>query len=308
MLQKALPRFTISLICFFALLLSGHQTTSAQIDTREACGGSLQIGERGRVLPGLPNNVRTLPTTSARDIGQLPGGAEFDVLDGPRCGDGFTWWFVSATDGSVMGWTAEGTGNDAYLEAIETTTDAVNLIYRETFDDGPGDWRLVMRQGPANTRFDFRMENGDGMICAQDPPFADWYFGLILDDFPNIDFSQFTQAPGQLNVLIRQQSAEENAGRFGLELNVGNAGSLIYTADERLPFNEYQLINVPITVGPNWEIDAIPQGRRAADAASFNQALDAISGILINGAYGRVGDVCLSEVSITSEVVAVRIG
>src|SRR5690606_9392465 len=52
------------------------------------------IGESGRVTPGAANNLREAPSTSARRIGQIPGGGQFTVLEGPRCVEGYAWWRV----------------------------------------------------------------------------------------------------------------------------------------------------------------------------------------------------------------------
>jgi len=79
-----------------------------------------EIGDRGRVTAGDPNVLRILPGTSAGRVGLLPGEAEFTVISGPICRNGFTWWRVDA-DG-VIGWTAEGSGVNLWLERIERTS------------------------------------------------------------------------------------------------------------------------------------------------------------------------------------------
>ncbi|MBN1284373.1 MAG: SH3 domain-containing protein [Anaerolineae bacterium] len=60
---------------------------------------------------GVPNNVRISPTTGAEVVTQIPAGAEFQILEGPRCGEGMVWWRVQYQ--SRTGWTAEGK-DDAY--------------------------------------------------------------------------------------------------------------------------------------------------------------------------------------------------
>jgi hypothetical protein len=75
----------------------------------------LQIKGSGRVLPGLPNNLRAEPTSTSLSLGQIPGGGVFTVLDGPRCGDqGILYWFVSYN--GVQGWTGEGQGSSYWVE------------------------------------------------------------------------------------------------------------------------------------------------------------------------------------------------
>lgn len=79
----------------------------------------LTIGAQGRVTTGqnIPNRLREQPATDAVQIGRIPSGAVFQVLDGPVCADGFAWWQV-AYDGRT-GWTAEGTDGDYWLEPVE---------------------------------------------------------------------------------------------------------------------------------------------------------------------------------------------
>jgi hypothetical protein len=77
----------------------------------------LQKFEIARVTEGDPNNVRREPVRNAEKVGELPGGSEFRVLDGPRCADGLTWWNVqSIEDSNVTGWTVEGMDGDYFLE------------------------------------------------------------------------------------------------------------------------------------------------------------------------------------------------
>ena len=79
----------------------------------------LVVGERGRVLsdPPFPNNVRNAPDSSATLIGQIPAGAEFDVLEGATCNDNAAWYRVRY--GTLIGWTAEGLGDDYFVEPVE---------------------------------------------------------------------------------------------------------------------------------------------------------------------------------------------
>jgi len=80
----------------------------------------LIVGQQGRVTPGDPNNVRDAAARSGNLIGEIPGGAIFDVLEGPLCADGFNWWRV--TYGDLTGWTVEGAGTDYWVEPIAPTT------------------------------------------------------------------------------------------------------------------------------------------------------------------------------------------
>ena len=63
----------------------------------------------------LPHPVRTAPGTSNSTVqANLPGGAPFRVIEGPRCVEGYNWWRI--TTGSITGWTAEGDWNEYWLE------------------------------------------------------------------------------------------------------------------------------------------------------------------------------------------------
>lgn len=90
---------------------------------QQACAGfnlqpRLTVGGSGRVLPGLPNNLRAEPTSTSQQIGQIPGGGVFSVLQGPRCGDkGILYWFVNYN--GIQGWTGEGQGSTYWVEPIQ---------------------------------------------------------------------------------------------------------------------------------------------------------------------------------------------
>jgi hypothetical protein len=76
-------------------------------------------GSYGRVLPGLPNVIRSAPGTGSNSvvIGEIPGGSIFSVLGGPQCGsDGRTWWQVNYA--GITGWTAEGEGGTYWVEPL----------------------------------------------------------------------------------------------------------------------------------------------------------------------------------------------
>lgn len=73
----------------------------------------LQVGQAGRVTPGLPNKLRAAPGTSADQVGSIPAEAAFTVLDGPRCAEEMYWWQVQY--GGATGWTAEGDAEEYYI-------------------------------------------------------------------------------------------------------------------------------------------------------------------------------------------------
>jgi len=77
----------------------------------------LIVGQDGRVAePTVPNNLRATPSANGELIGQIPGGQQFSVMDGPVCADGFAWWQVNFN--GIVGWTVEGSANDYFLEPL----------------------------------------------------------------------------------------------------------------------------------------------------------------------------------------------
>jgi heat shock protein HslJ len=89
-----------------------------------ACPGAPEItlkpGEWARVSgnPPLPSRIRSQPGSSGEVIGQVQPGLNVLVVNGPRCANGYTWWFVRSSDG-LEGWAAEGDAAGYWL--IETT-------------------------------------------------------------------------------------------------------------------------------------------------------------------------------------------
>jgi hypothetical protein len=64
--------------------------------------------------PPIYNNVRIEPGLQGERIGKLKPGENVWIVDGPRCADGYTWWFVRNPSG-LEGWTAEGDATDYWL-------------------------------------------------------------------------------------------------------------------------------------------------------------------------------------------------
>jgi WD40 repeat protein len=59
--------------------------------------------------------VRIGPGSTGQKIGEIPGGGVFQILDGPICADNTAWWMVDYQ--GLQGWTAEGSGNEYWLES-----------------------------------------------------------------------------------------------------------------------------------------------------------------------------------------------
>ncbi len=90
----------------------------------------LVIGQLGRVLPGLPNVLRSQPNRGVGSafIANIPAGSIFTVLNGPSCSNGILWWQVNYN--GLIGWTGEGQGNQYWLEPYSVVvTPTPNTCY-----------------------------------------------------------------------------------------------------------------------------------------------------------------------------------
>ncbi len=75
---------------------------------------------QGRVPPTSVSNVRAEPGINVGQIGQIPGGAVFNVQSGPNCTDDILWWQVNY-DG-LVGWIAEGEAGEYFVEPFPSMT------------------------------------------------------------------------------------------------------------------------------------------------------------------------------------------
>ncbi len=74
----------------------------------------LEAGGRGRVLPDTILNLRDQPAIDGEQLEQITGGEVFDILAGPECDPaGIAWWQIDY--GGLVGWVAEGLGDDYWL-------------------------------------------------------------------------------------------------------------------------------------------------------------------------------------------------
>ena len=92
-------------IIFLVCIIMAAAPVFAQGTEPDACLGApplrLVIGQEGRVTPGEPNRMRAEPSVDSVEIGQIPGGESFAVLDGPVCADGYAWWRVLYNSGGA---------------------------------------------------------------------------------------------------------------------------------------------------------------------------------------------------------------
>lgn len=121
-------RLLISLLILVVALLQLRTAYSSPSGSAflEVCDGfdsQLQVGDTAIVITTPALNMRPEPSTSSEPIIiRIPTDDSVELLDGPVCADGYTWW--NATYDNQDGWVAEG-NPDRYLlakEGAETTT------------------------------------------------------------------------------------------------------------------------------------------------------------------------------------------
>lgn len=77
----------------------------------------LTLGVTAAVVAGLgSNNVRAEPASTSGLVGVLPADARFEIIGGPVCGGGYTWWEVQSQH--LTGWTAEGQGQTYWIAPV----------------------------------------------------------------------------------------------------------------------------------------------------------------------------------------------
>lgn len=103
--------------------VTGSSSPTAAPTGIQNCPGTVasqvSIGERARVTftDGTPLRLRDGPGTTATFLQDLPEGTSFEIIGGPVCADGFTWWNVQLADGT-QGWSAEGDDDSYFMEPL----------------------------------------------------------------------------------------------------------------------------------------------------------------------------------------------
>jgi uncharacterized protein YraI len=86
----------------------------------------LMPGRQGRVSNATPdpNRVRAEPNAQAAILGEIPAGAYFDVLEGPRCAEDAAWFKVRYE--AIEGWMKEGSSTEYWVMPITSDAHTVN--------------------------------------------------------------------------------------------------------------------------------------------------------------------------------------
>ncbi|MBC8100386.1 MAG: SH3 domain-containing protein [Armatimonadetes bacterium] len=135
-------RRLLSLVCFslFAFVLVA---AARPIYSQSDCPATrLTINGQARVTPGAPNRVRDAANTNGALVGEIPGSAIFDVLDGPFCDGGLLWWQVDYQ--GLVGYTAEGNASGYFVEPYSADATAAPVVLS---DDCSEPTLAIGRQG-----------------------------------------------------------------------------------------------------------------------------------------------------------------
>ena len=102
-------------------ILTFIELDETELASPQSCQGAPQIrvavGDTATIIsPTVPNRIRSLPSTSGSIVGELPGGSEFIVRDGPVCAEVYTWFLIEYN--GITGWTAEGTGQNYFIGPV----------------------------------------------------------------------------------------------------------------------------------------------------------------------------------------------
>src|SRR5689334_21508350 len=105
-------RKILALLILVLLSLNFLPFTQAQ----SCLSSRLTLGGQTIVTPGSSNRFRSAASTSAEQVGQIPAGGVFTLLEGPNCVDGFLWWRVDYN--GVTGWTVEANASDYFVDPV----------------------------------------------------------------------------------------------------------------------------------------------------------------------------------------------
>ena len=203
----------LGILCLFMLLSSNPLPIGAQAICPGTLPSRMRNGYPGEVVALNGINVRANPATSATLLGGLPQGAEFDVLDGPRCADGYAWWEIRS--GTLVGWTAEASPNDYWLQTLAPVYLTVDLE----------DMRLLLDRAIASD------------VTARRTPMTD--FGGV-------------EMPGHLRFLLNDYPYTANAELRGdlAQISVFSIAAYNQKFNNRLDTLETLLINRPFNPQP----------------------------------------------------------
>lgn len=180
----------------------------------------VSMGMRGRVIiTSAPLRVRNQPGGSI--ITEIASGTEFEVIGGPECLNGFTWWqirFQTNTGQLVDGWSAESDSTSYYIEPLTSATAPSADDETALMEDAPA----ATAEADGATIADAFDEVSDAASCDLAPPTrleAGMTVSTVTDDSLEMwtnpqDESPSFQVPGNLLASIIDEPTCVNGYRL----------------------------------------------------------------------------------------------
>ena len=122
----------------------------------------LTAGMRGRVTFTDGTPLRLRETANGTVLRNMEEGTSFDVIGGPVCAGGYTWWQLRQDDG-IVGWAAEGDTDDYFMEpmpigALPTagTASISGVVWHDICDNSGVDTSFCIASGASWVADGFR--------------------------------------------------------------------------------------------------------------------------------------------------------
>lgn len=110
-------------------------------------------GMRGRVTYTDGTPLRLRETANGTVIRNMEEGTPFDIIGGPICAGGYTWWQLRQDDG-ITGWAAEGDSDDYYIEPMPVgsipaagTASISGVVWHDICDNSGADTTFCVNSG-----------------------------------------------------------------------------------------------------------------------------------------------------------------
>jgi len=161
----------------------------------------LQIGSSAQVsnTDGIPLRVREAPGGAV--LTEITEGTQFDVLGGPECFDGYTWWQIELASGTA-GWSAEGDNEDYWVAVVtaptavstETVASTATLIPTEAVTDSTQEEATPVLTVAQDTTTE--TTDADTTEEVVDTPAGDGNCGASPESRINVGMNVMVQAAG----------------------------------------------------------------------------------------------------------------
>lgn len=147
----------------FSLAIHGpFSHVQAESDCGNGLTWRLQVDSTGWINREPPlQGVRVRQTPGGEQIGRINPGDTFQIVDGPECSDGISWWLI--TTDSVFGWIAEGTDGSYFVEPLS--------------EDAAGSAPLVNEHPDCDESPPTQLKVGEFAEWTPDSPQVDSYYG-----------------------------------------------------------------------------------------------------------------------------------